>query len=180
MSKYSVLLILIILGAIGSGVYLYNSTKPQAEPVYEDSNTIPLTEPTEQPQAPAIPRSDYAFDTENRNSLYIKDQTSADVTRFGLQIEGAFFEKSGFIILSDVKNDEPNNVLSEVLGIIDPGRYYENIVDTTAFKKGTYFGQLYEDDGDRIFDKTKDKILPLYSQTCKCYDEKFVVQFTVQ
>ncbi len=168
---FGVLLIILLLGV---GVYIYmtkndSPPSPKSEAKIETQRTINIDNET---------RS--SFNSLDHNSLTINTQTLSDVKNFGLTANDIYFEKAGFVIISDIKNDEPNNVIPNDLGLFDPGRVFENVAITTPIEKGTYFAQLYEDDGDRVFNKQKDKVLPLYSESCSCYDDKFVVQFIIE
>ena len=142
---------------------------PQSEAMTEAPRVANIDDLTKSP-----------FNSPIHNSLTINNQKLSDVKNFGLTANDIYFEKAGFVIISDIKNDEPNNVIPNDLGLFDPGRVFENVAITTPIEKGTYFAQLYEDDGDRVFNKQKDKVLPLYSESCSCYDDKFVVQFIIE
>lgn len=171
--RNSLTIVLIIL-VLAIGVYFY--FRPSNQSTLPASNTK---------QDSSITQSESNIESEtfaspNHNALTIKDQKLSDVNNFGLEVNNVYFEKSGFIIISDIKNDLPNNIIPNDLGIFDPGRIFENVAITSPIQAGVYFAELYEDDGDRIFNKNKDKVLPLYSTACNCYDKKFVVQFSIE
>ncbi len=161
MKKILLILPIIILIAAGCANNTVDTT------VTPDSGTMASQKPNTAPQ--------------NHNSLTITDQTVDDIkVNLGLQATNVYLEKDGFVIISDIKNDSPNKVIPNNFGLISAGRELAIVMLSAPTTPGVYMALLYEDNGDKVFNKNTDKVLPLYSTECSCYDAKAVRQFNVK
>jgi hypothetical protein len=114
------------------------------------------------------------FPNTDKNGLVIFPQK----TGTELTVNQYFLSKPGFVVLHKIKDDSPSDVMG-TSALLEAG-LGRDLKIKAALKAGTYFALLYEDDGDKKFNIKKDKILPLYSSACNCYNEQFVTQFSVE
>jgi len=91
----------------------------------------------------------------DQNSLSIGDQ---DPDAVAVLISKASFLKSGFIVIQENISSAPGKVLA-TSDLFSPGSYTNKTIIMNMTAGANYFGTLYGDDGNGLFDAVNDKPL---------------------
>lgn len=161
----------------GGAYFLLNSGNKAEAPVSGTSNNSsdvpPITEVvTDEGFIPTD--TNYKTAPPTKNTLVFSTQTAGSQ----VIVDNVYLEKPGFIVIHEVKNDNPGTIVGSSGWL--PSGPGQDISFKSTLKSGvTYFGLLYEDNGDKKFNSATDKKLPLFSLQSDTYNEKGVVQFEV-
>ncbi|MFC1560150.1 toxin-antitoxin system YwqK family antitoxin [Candidatus Margulisiibacteriota bacterium] len=112
------------------------------------------------------------FPSIDRNGLVISPQNKYSE----VNVDQCYLEKPGFIVIRAIKRDS----VAEVLGhseLLNAGLGKNLKIQASLKPEKSYFAFLYQDDGDKVFNVNKDKILPLYSERADAYSDYYVCQF---
>ncbi len=171
-------LVYIILGIIvvAAVVYLFlNTGKKATAPVTNDENSnTEIGANTEHP-ANVNGAAQNPLNASTKNTLAISTQESGSQ----ITIDNFYLEKPGFIVIHAITNDSPGTVVG-TSGLLKAGAGQDLTFKATLKPHSTYFALLYEDNGDKKFDITTDKLLPLFSSQSGSYSDRTVVQFNVE
>ncbi|GEM_PF-1724082 len=161
-NRRSLFFALVLIAVVVLGIWYLTSVKSGEVP--EETWTheyIPYPHPQFVPQWP----------NEFHNGLVISPQSASSV-----KADQAYLESPGFIVVHRVVRDSPEEVLG-VSSYLANGLHKDVPLNASLEANSIYFAFLYADDGDRVFDITKDARLKFYDAPNKTYPENRVAQF---